>query len=174
MEDAYMVSNLGRVKSLNRVIYYTNGKIIQKKEKIMPPGLFKSPQLPRKGFKRSDQYHVVYRRCSRNIFRQELVYRFVDTHRSKGPQLYHFMQRMESDWTCIIRISRGQHAQSSSKGYILKIEVIPVFLTLIWERLPLRLQKRVRQVTQYDVNGRKLNVYESIKAAAAATGCKPL
>ncbi len=170
-EDSYMVSNYGRVKSLARIIYYKNGVDRHRRESILSPGVTSTANTWI-----GDHTHVLsvilwYEGRTKSFSIRRLVY-------------YCFVEKINlSDLSIVILCKDGnglnlyyENLEKAScteqQERIYKRErSISCFTYLDMKSNAQKgIAKRMKQVSQYSLQGEKLAVYPSIKFAAEATG----
>lgn len=171
-EDAYTVSNFGRIKSLARNIYYKNGRIIHKKDAIISSGLVKAPNYYVKDFVYQVNITLHLEGKKQTVSVRRLVYHcFVEP---IDLQDYSFVisckdgNSLNLYYKNLNKISLTQKQKRIYK----RNRAVSSFSFLDMKKLAQKgALKRMRQITQYDLQGRKIKVYPGIKAAAEATGC---
>lgn len=172
VEMYFMVSNMGRIKRLEYEQVYSDGRVFIKPEKIIKPFLVKFPN----GFVKDDIYFL---RTAFTLYKQK--YNF-----SVARLVYHcFIKPINlHDQSFVIMTKDGDGRN------ILPPNLIKASLSDKQQRIfdlnrrePLFVDKEARerciansklannkQVTQYNMQGKKIRTYPSITAAAEKTG----
>lgn len=170
-EESYHISCFGRVKSLPRKVEYANGKIINLKEKIILAGI-----MP-----------------TRNYFTQDYSYQLaISLHRDGKSSsfsvarlvYYHFVKEFDwADYNLNVVAKNGLGLRIKPDNLLLmsgtqkqeriyrRHRNITCFNYLDMKALAKKgVSKRMRTVSQYDLKGKKIRTYKSIKEAFQKTG----
>ncbi len=172
-EEYYMVSSLGRFKSLARTIYHKNGIVVHKKEQILCQGMQKTPNYHVKDFTYQLSVNFQKEKKTRHFPSGRIVYHcFVEPIDLSDNSFYIICKDgngLNLRYRNLKKVSRSQLGLQ-----IFEQERNICRLNLL-DRKELRKkgwQKTMRPVTQYDLQGKKLKVYPNLKAAAEATGIR--
>jgi len=172
-EDSYMVSGLGRFKSLARTIYYKNGKCIHKKERILAQGIQKSPNYYVRDF--MNQLGVVFHKegKTKGFSARRLVYHCFVEPIDLWDYTYHIICKDGNGFNAHYKnLQKLTRTQQQSRIFE-RERTESCFTYLDMKELAQKgALKRMKQVTQYSLQGKKIAVYPSIQSAAKAANTK--
>lgn len=173
VEGVFEISNFGRIKSLAREIYYTNGKVIHRKECIIMAGVSPAPnyytgdytyQLAAHLSTAGKIYHFSVARLVYNCFVREI---------DLDDDSINVIQKDGNGLNCHYKnLKAVSSIEKQKRIYTLKRN-ISCFSWLDMKAIAKKgAENREQPVTQYSSEGKRIKVFESIKAASEATGIK--
>lgn len=171
-EMYFMVSNFGRIKRLEYELEYSDGRRYIKKPKIIKPVLMKIPN----GFMKD---HVYFLRTAITLYKQK--YNF-----SLARLVYHcFKSPIKLNDESIVILTKDGNGQNIKASNLVKASISKKQQRIfnLKRREPLVVDQEARklgiaqsklannkQVTQYNLHGKKIKTYPSIAVAAEKTG----
>lgn len=171
MEEYYLISNYGRVKSLPRDILYSNGKLIHKKCRILMAGITAD-------FNHFTQDHTYQLGICLHIENQELhfsiarlVYHcFVEPFNLED-QAVIIVQKDGNGLNCYYKNLIAVDPTTKQKKIFLQKRGVSCFAWLDMKAIVQKdMERRFQMVSQYDTAGKRIRVYKSIKVASETTG----
>ena len=159
--DAYMMSNFGRVKSIGRNVYRKNGTV------VYVPGQMKKALIHRaRGVSKYHPERVAYA-VDNSINIEGHKYRI-----TVARYLYYlFIKKFDlTDWNMKVTFKDGNHLNLSLDN--LKLSTISDVMKREFANGKIRMRYRckARKVAQYDLKGKFISEYPSMTVAAHATG----
>ncbi len=171
LEEYYHVSNYGRIKSLSREIYYSTGKIIQKKERIIMAGI--SPA--RNHFTNDFTYQLqVSLRVNKKVHYfsvARLVYYCFNNFFDLEDYSLFIIQKDENGLNCYYKNLMAVNTTDKQKRIYKRKRSITCFAWLDMKAIAQKdLQRRYKPVTQYNTKGKRIKTFKSVKEADEITG----
>ena len=168
--DCYLVSNFGRIKSVDRVIYTKNNKQLFYREKILKGTLLKYKNNTLNDYIQEVKVGIFYCGKYSNIRIARLVYNLfvMELNFSKdGLMVVHKDGNRYNNF--YLNLTIQTHAQKQSKlinsGRRIKIHKYHNEVTRLKAAIA-----RQKAITQFNLQGFPLQSYQSIKDAASKTG----
>jgi hypothetical protein len=171
LEDFYEVSNFGRIKSLAREILYANGKVIFKQARIIMAGVSPAPNY----FAGDFTYQLMIAlSVNRKVVRYSvarLVYHcFVSVIELKDERIC-IVQRDGDGLNCHYKNLLALRRTQKQKRIYERNRIVSCFAWIDMKEVVKKdMERRQQPVTQYNKSGKRLNVFQSVKAASEATG----
>src|SRR6266542_36331 len=171
LEEYYHVSNYGRIKSLSREIYYSTGKIIQKKERIIMAGI--SPA--RNHFTNDFTYQLqVSLRVNKKVHYfsvARLVYYCFNNFFDLEDYSLFIIQKDGNGLNCYYKNLQAINATDKQKRIYKRKRSITCFAWLDMKAIARKdLKRRYKAVTQYSTDGKRIKTFKGIKEAGEITG----
>ena len=172
LEDAFHISNHGRIKALAREIHYANGKVIHKKERILMAGISPANNYHVKDF--TFQLHISLN-FNKKIYRFSIArlvhYCFNDNTFDLNNHSLFILQKDGNGLNCNCNNLIAVSAEHKQKRIYDRKRNITCFSWLDMKAIAQKdLERRYQMVTQYDKKGEKIRTFKSIKEASEATG----
>ena len=172
LEEYYHVSNYGRIKSLSRDIYYSTGKIIHKKERIIMAGI--SPV--RNYFTNDFTYQLqVSLKVNNKVYyfsvARLVYYCFNNNFFDLEDHSLFIIQKDGNGLNCYYKNLIALNATDKQKRIYKRERIITCFAWLDMKAVAKKdLQRRYKPVTQYNTKGKRIKTFKSIKEAGEITG----
>jgi len=172
LEDAFHISDHGRVKSLAREIYYSNGKVIHKKERIIMSGISPANNYHVKDFTYQLKIALHFNKKIYRFSTARLVhYCFNDNTFNLNNHSLFILQKDGNGLNCYYNNLIAATAEYKQKRIYDQKRNITCFSWLDMKAIVQKgLKRRYKIITQYDKGGEKIRMFRSIKEASEITG----
>jgi hypothetical protein len=170
LDDYFYISNLGRVKSLDRFVPFKNGKLAFYKGRIYKAQIIKHKNNTKGDYSLELKVGFYYQGKSYSIRVARKVYELFIAPIPVEKAHYYVLFKDGNNLNC--HASNLQLVSPHEKMYIMyhNNRCRPIFTFITSDSIKKNAQSRLKPVTQFSKHGLPIAKFRSVKAAAANTG----